>query len=225
MYEFVRGPLLWIAVIIFIAGFIHRTVRLFQLTKRIEPALCPASDPKNNPGKSVSKEEARLEKIARFQNSVLGRHPVMTIVSAVFHFCLFATPLFLLAHNVMLRSGLGISLPSVPDALADSMTIIVLGCGLFFLVRRIAVPKVAAISGTYDYVALFIVILPYLTGFLAYHQVFEYRTMIIMHMLTGELMLIVLPFTKVGHMVFFFFSRLTLAGEYCMGRGSRTWST
>ena len=105
------------------------------------------------------------------------------------------------------------------------MTIIVLACCLFFLVRRIAIPKVAAISGSNDYGVLFLTGMPYLTGFLAYHQLFDYKTMLTLHVFTGDLMLIALPFTKVGHMVFFFFARRTLGGEYGLGRGSRVWST
>lgn len=225
MYEFVRGPLLWISTTIFVAGFIYRTFMLFRLTEKKDIVPCPVASPRDKPVSSLSAEEVKLEKIARFQNSVLGRHPVMAIVSTLFHFCLISTPLFLMAHNTLLHASLGIRLPSMPDGLADFMTIVVLGCGLFFLIRRIAVPKVMSISDGYDYVVLFITIMPYLTGFLAYHQLFTYRTIITMHILAGELMLIALPFTKIGHMVFFFFSRLTMAGEYCMGRGSRTWST
>jgi len=224
MYEIVKGPLLWISAIIFIAGFIYRIVRLYQLTEKKDVASCPVTNPKNSPVKSMSEEEKKLEKIADLQNSVLGRHPVMTIVSSTFHFCLFLTPLFLMAHNIMFHNSFGIRLPSIPDGLADFMTIIVLGGGLFFLIRRIAIPKVAAISSGYDYVVLFITIMPYLTGFLAYHQLFDYKTIITMHIFFGDLMLMALPFTKVGHMVFFFFARLAMGGEFSLGRGNRIWT-
>ena len=225
MYEFVSGPLLWLSAIVFVAGFVYRTVRLFQLTEKKDVVLCPVTSPKDKPAPSISAEEQKLEKIARFQNSVLGRHPVMVIMSALFHLCLFLPVLFLMAHNVMLHRSFGIRLPSIPDGLADLMTVIVLCGGLFFLARRIAVPKVAAISSGADYGALVLTILPFLTGFLAHHQLLHYKSMLTMHVLTGDLMLIALPFTKVGHMVFFFFFRLTMGGEHSMGRGRRIWST
>ncbi|MBA4387254.1 MAG: hypothetical protein C0404_04690 [Verrucomicrobia bacterium] len=225
MDEFVRGPLLWMAVIVFVAGFIYRTVRLFQLTEKKVVEPCPISVPKDKTAPAVSAEEQKLERIARLQESVLGRHPVMTVVSTVFHSCLFVTPVLLVAHNVMLHNAFGVRLPTIPDGLSDLLTVVVLGCGIFFLVRRIAVPKVAAISGGYDYGVLLITILPYLTGFMAYHQLLDYKTIMRWHILLGDIMLMVLPFTKVGHMAFFFFSRLTMAGEYCLGRRSRTWST
>ena len=225
MYEFVRGPLLWISAIICVGGFIYRAVKLFRLTQKQDVLLCPVTIPQDRPASSISTEERKLDKIARFQNSVLGRHSVMVSVSTVFHVCLFAAPILLLAHNLMLSRSFGIRLPCIPDGLADMMTMLVLGCALFFLMRRIAIPRVAAISGGDDYAVLLLTVMPYLTGFFAYHQLFDYKTMLTMHVITGDLLLIALPFTKVGHMIFFFFSRLTMASEYSLGRGSRIWST
>lgn len=226
MYDFVRGPLFWASAIICSAGLIYRAVKLFRLTREKEVVLCPVTiSTKDKPAPTVSAEERKLDRIARFQNSVIGQHPVMVAVSTVFHVCLFASPLLLLAHNVMLSSAIGIRLPAIPDGLANLMTILVLAGAVFFLVRRIAVPKVAAISSAYDYGVLFLTLMPFLTGFLAYHQLFHYKSVLTLHILTGDILLIALPFTKVGHMVFFFFSRLHIAGEYCLGRGSRTWNT
>ncbi|MEI6217509.1 MAG: hypothetical protein WCP86_01270 [bacterium] len=225
MYEFVRGPLLWASAAICFSGFIYRAIMLFRLTQKKDSAPCPVTSAKSTPVSFISAEERKLDQIARFQNSVLFRHPVMIIVSTVFHFCLFATPLLLMAHNQMLSRSTGISLPSIPDGLADLMTILVLCGALFFLMRRIALPRVAAISSMTDYGVLLLTVMPFLTGFLAYHQLLNYTIMMTMHVLAGDLLLIALPFTKVGHMVFFFFTRLTIAGEYSLGRGSRTWST
>jgi nitrate reductase gamma subunit len=224
MYEFLKGPLLWISAVICVAGLAYRTVRLFRLTEKKGAAVCPVTSRKDGPASSISAEEIKLDRIARFQNSVLGRHPVMAVASTLFHLCLFVPPLFLMAHNTLLRHSLGLRLPSIPDGLADFMTLVVLAGGIFFLVRRLAIPKVSAISSRDDYGVLFLTVAPYLTGFLAYHHLFDYKTMLTMHALTGDLLLIALPFTKVGHMVFFFFSRLALGGDSGLGRGNRTWS-
>lgn len=224
MEEFVRGPLVWISAVIFVAGFIYRGVKLFRLTEKKVAQFCPAGAPKDTPASAVSKEEARLEKIARLENSVLFRHPMMIAVSAIFHVFVFVAPIFLVAHNVLFENAFGISLPGIPDGLADFMTVVVLFCGMFFLLRRIVLPRVAAISSGYDYVVLLVAIMPFFTGFLAYHQLFDYETMLTVHIVSGEIMLIALPFTKIGHMVFFFFARLSMSGEHSLGRGNRTWS-
>ena len=48
---------------------------------------------------------------------------------------------------------------------------------------------------------------PFVTGYLAYHQYFDYDTVLILHIFFGELMLVVIPFTKLSHFLMFFFSR------------------
>jgi hypothetical protein len=82
---------------------------------------------------------------------------------------------------------------------------------------------VQAISTLADYVLLAAVMAPFLTGFFAYHHIFDYKTIITLHLLAGNIMLIVLPFSKISHMVFFFFVRLLIGSEFGPGRGSREW--
>jgi hypothetical protein len=47
--------------------------------------------------------------------------------------------------------------------------------------------------------------------------------MIFLHILSGEIMLITLPFTRLGHMIFFFLYRFMIGSEYSFARGTRTW--
>jgi len=224
MYALAAGPLLWISLALFVGGLIYRAFRLFRLTERRPERSCTVTLPKDARPPSVPEGERALDRLAAFRNSVLGKHPVMVIVSAVFHACLFAAPLLLAAHNALLRRAVGFGLPSLPDGACDALTAVVLAGAVFFLVRRLAVPRVAAISGAADYAVLAATTLPFLTGFLAYHQVMDPRTVMTVHVLSGDLLLAVIPFTKISHMVFFFFARLTLAGEFCLGRGTRDWA-
>ncbi len=147
----------------------------------------------------------------------------MTIVTSIFHFCLFATPLFLMGHNKLIRESWGISFFSLPEKLTDIMTQVVMGCALFFLFRRILMAKVRSITAGSDYLILILTAAPFITGFFAFHQTHDYEPVILLHMLTGELMLILLPFTKLAHMIFFFINRFLIPHENSFGRGSRTW--
>ena len=211
---------MWVAAIVFIVGIGYRIVQLFLLTKKKERAYCPANSVRED-----SPEERKLRAIIFLQNSLLGQHPVMAIVSFVFHACLFVIPILTLAHNLLLYESWGICFFSLPDRLIDILTVIVLLGALFFFIRRLVVPRVRAISTLNDHLVLFITAAPFLTGLMAYHQWMDYRTIITLHILTGQLMLIAIPFTKVGHMVFFFFARTLFGSEFSMWRGSREWST
>ena len=224
MYDFVRGPLMWLSTIIFISGIIYRTVQLFLLTRKKETVLVTTKKIKKSLPKDYSSEEKKFELLLRFQNSLLGKNPVMAIVSFIFHTCLFIAPIFAAGHALSLYESWGFSFISLPDNFIDLLTIIFLACILFFLMRRIVIPRVKSISTPYDYLLLFITAAPFITGFYAYHQYFDYKTVITLHILAGELMLIVMPFTKLGHMVFFFFIRILIGNEYSFGKGKRVWS-
>jgi nitrate reductase gamma subunit len=215
--------MLWAAVLILCAGVIYRTVELYRLTSRKEKRPLPAAMSATT--RTLSPEERTLDRLARLQQSAFVVHPVMFFVSILFHTCLFAAPLLALGHSLEVYRAWGIAPLSLPEPLIDVMTAVVLLCGLFFLMRRLVLPRVRAISGIADYVLLGAVITPFLTGFCAYHQWFDYTTVITLHLLAGNLMLIVLPFTKLGHMVFFFFVRLCIGSQYSSGRGSRDWKS
>lgn len=225
MYDLARGPLMWAAVVIFVLGVLYRAIQLFVLTRRKKQDFYTSSVVKKQDKSDYSPEERKINLILSFQNSLIGKNPVMAIVSSVFHFCLFIAPIFAVGHSLLLYESWGFSFLSLPDALIDILTIIFLVCALFFLVRRLVIPRVQSITTPYDYLLLFITAAPFLTGFFAYHQWFDYKTVITLHILAGEAMLIAIPFTKLGHMVFFFFVRIFVGSEYSFWRGNRTWST
>jgi nitrate reductase gamma subunit len=217
MYDFVRGPLLWVAFIVFFGGLVYQVIQFFALTRRKDPVFAPSN--------SEGEESVRTYRdwLDLLRNTILGTHPVMTIVTSVFHVCLFIAPIFLLAHGILFYESWGIDVWSFSESTTDVLTVIFLICGVFFILRRIVVRQVRAITTAYDYIFLIIAIAPFLSGYMAYHQWFDYRTMLIAHILAGELMLIVIPFTKLGHMLFFFLYRFLIGSEYSFGQGTRTW--
>lgn len=86
------------------------------------------------------------------------------------------------------------------------------------------------LSKATDYLLLLVVLAPFLTGFLAYRQIGPYDLMLNLHIFSGELMLVLVPFTKLGHlMLFFFFTRAFIGSEMGARReiegrlGARTW--
>jgi len=220
LYDLARGPLLWVATVVFVVGIAYRIIELFLLTKKKETVDWPTRGIRVD-----SPAERKLKSTLSFRHSLIGKHPVMAIASGIFHTSLFAAPLFAAGHTLLLRQSWGISLWRLPSSLTDALTVVFLLGVLFMFVRRIAFAKMRAVSSFHDFLFLFVTAAPFLTGFLAYHQWFEYRTIIILHMLVGELMLIVIPFTKLSHMVFFFFVRGLIGSEHTVTRGGRVWAS
>lgn len=223
MYDYVRGPLVWVAMLVFVIGTVYQVVRFFMLSREVTRLYhVPSLQKKYGVNqKSFIKRIIAFFKKAKY--TVLAVHPTTIAVSTLFHASLVIVPLFLLGHNELIELAIGVSLPSLSEKASDILTVIVLLCCAFFLIRRIALTRVRALSGLSDFLVLALAILPFLSGFLAFHQVFDYRTMMIVHMLSGELMLMVIPFTKLIHMIFFFLNRFLVINEHTLGRGSRVW--
>jgi len=136
---------------------------------------------------------------------------------------LIGVPLFLLGHNMLLSQSWGLNLWSLPESITDVSTVVVIVCAAFFLGRRLFLARVRAITTAYDYLVLLIAVAPFLTGYFAYHQWFDYHTVMTVHILSGVAMLITIPFTKLGHMLFFFLYRFLIGSEYSFARGARAW--
>jgi nitrate reductase gamma subunit len=213
LYNFFRGPLVWIAFFVFIGGSIYKIRELILLAKK-EKIVIPFLDLKFS-------LRSILHWVVPFGSVNWRKRWVMTTMTFLFHICLVFTPIFLLSHNVLWHESWGITWWTIPEGLADIMTIIVIITCMFFFLRRILAPEVRFVTFTSDYLILAIAFVPFLTGFLAYHQLLlPYKIMVILHMISGAAMLIAIPFTRLGHMFYFFLTRAYLGSETGFRRGT-----
>lgn len=132
-------------------------------------------------------------------------------------------PIFLSAHVVLVEEAFKISWPVLNDGVADLLTGVIIAALLFFAGRRLLVPEIKFLTSAMDFVLICIVLLPFLTGFLAYHQVVAYRWMTIVHILSGEFMLIIIPFSRLAHMITAPLTRAYTGSEFGNVRHARDW--
>ncbi|HSO66363.1 MAG TPA: hypothetical protein VLP30_00805, partial [Desulfatirhabdiaceae bacterium] len=142
-----------------------------------------------------------------------------TVLVFVFHIGILITPVFLIAHNMMLWERWGIRLWTIPEPVADILTIAVMVSAVFLILRRIALPEVRILTTAYDYLVIAIAVAPFFTGYMAHIQATDYRFWLILHILSGEIMLMAIPFTKLSHFVNFFLSRAQLGMDFGIKRG------
>jgi nitrate reductase gamma subunit len=215
MYEFVRGPLLWAAFIVFIVGMIYRVAALVNLSLKKDKVVYDHFSTK-----------WALRSIFHWLlplNRTVAEYPVYSIMTYMFHILLLGVPIFLLAHNILWHESWKISWWSLPEGVADYLSLLMLAVILFLIIRRMVAPYARIVTTAVDYLLLIVVALPFLTGYLAYHQHINYQWMLILHILSGELMLILIPFTKLSHIVLFFLSRAHIGSEFGQRRGTVTW--
>ncbi|MGA3117624.1 MAG: TmcC family electron transfer complex membrane anchor subunit [Syntrophobacteraceae bacterium] len=214
-YEFLTGPALWAAFTIFVFGLIVRVVYLYGLSKERDRVFYNHVDLKWG-FRSI------FHWLIPFGSVSLREQPLFAIAFFVFHLCLLGVPIFLLAHNTLWQEAFGVSLPSLPDSIADVLTVLFMLAALVLLARRIVRAEVRFLSSAWDYFLLILTSAPFVTGFLAYHQIGPYKLTLILHVLFAEILLVVIPFSKLGHIALYFFSRASFGFE--MGRrGARTW--
>jgi nitrate reductase gamma subunit len=215
-YEFVTGPLAWAAWGIFLLGSAWRLYSMYQLAKKKDASSMAFMDW----GFSL---RSIVNWLIPFNAQGWRNNPAMTVATFVFHICLILTPIFLVGHVMLWDQFFGISYATLPDNVADIMTLVVIGACLYFAGRRIMQPEVRYITTGQDWLALTIVLAPFLTGFLAYHQALNYDLMIILHVVAGEIMLAAIPFTRLSHMVFAAFTRAYMGSEFGGVRHAQDW--
>lgn len=145
--------------------------------------------------------------------------PFFTLFTFLFHIGVVLVPLFLTGHSVMLKKALGFGLPSMPQGLADFLTVLAV-LGLVFLVlRRLTLPEVRILTSREDWLVLTLAGLPLVSGCFAAAHLGGYDFWLTLHMLSGEIMLIAAPFTKLSHIVLYFMSRGQLGMDFAIKRG------
>ena len=216
IYEFVSGPLAWVAFIVFIVGSFYRLIDMIRLVHKKEKFIYSYMSWKYS-FRSI------LNWIIPFGSQGWKNNPTLTIVTFVFHICLIVVPVFLLSHIVLWDESWNVSWWSLPDPVADIMCLLVIGCCIFFLLRRMVLPEVKFVTSASDFVILTIVAAPFITGFFAYHQWFGYQVFVILHILSGEVMLITIPFTRLSHMLFSPFTRAYMGSEFGGVRHAKDW--
>ena len=216
MYEFLIGPGLWITLIVFLGGSIARVVFFLILSRAKDRVLY------NHIGLRWGLRSI-FHWIIPFASVSMRRQPVFTLAVFSFHISFFAVLFFLSAHDMLWDAVFGLSFWHIPDLLADIMTVILICSGLFLIVRRVARSEVRILSSAWDYILLIIVLLPFITGFMAFHQWGPYELVFTLHVLFGEILLVLIPFSKLSHGIFFFFTRAFMGFDMGSRRGARSW--
>jgi nitrate reductase gamma subunit len=215
MYGFVSGPLVWIAFVVFVVGLAYQIVTMIQSAKK-DKVVYPYMSAKYG-------LRSLFHWLVPFATKNMQMRYEMTIVTFAFHTCLFLVPLFLTAHVAMFSLAWGASWWTLSERAADWLTVLVMFAALFFLLRRWMLPEVRFVTSASDYLLLAIVVAPFVTGFIAHRQWFGYETMVVIHMISGCVMLMAIPFTRLSHALFFPFTRAYMGSEFGAVRHAKDW--
>ncbi len=188
----VRSTGLNIAIGIFVLGTLWRLIEIYSLGRKRDLAV-----PRHRNGASGLH--------TMFRRSVpppgmFRRSATSYVAGYVFHIGLFIIVFLFAQHIKLIQNLTGLSWPGLPSQFIDATAVVTLATMLLVLVERINKPVKRFLSTFGDYAGWTLTFLPVLTGYLAArHLLLSYTTMLALHILSVELLLIFLPFTKLIH--------------------------
>lgn len=217
LYLFLTGPMFWIALAVCLIGLIVRVVLYIRGLNWQLDRVAYRSNPKLG---AIGALRSIGYWLVPFGTRGWRRQPFMTLIFFGFHVGAVLIPLFLLAHNQFLAEKIGVSFGwTLGNGIADLLSWSVIVCALLLLGRRLALAEVRILTTPYDLLILALATAPFITGLLARYEVGNYYFWLITHILSGEILLIAIPFTKLSHIVLFFATRAQLGMDYAIKRG------
>jgi nitrate reductase gamma subunit len=163
-------------------------------------------------------------------NRLWRKRPVYSTVSLLFHVGLLLVPLFYGAHVLLWEKSVGLAWFSIPQILADILTLVVIAGGtVLFLMRALHAPA-RALSRNQDYIWPLLLIVPFITGYICAHNGINpsvYRWMMLLHVYSANLIMVMIPFTKIAHCMLLPLSQLVtgLSWKFPAGAGGRVIET
>ncbi len=211
MLAFARGPLFYAALMIFIAGMSYRFFSVVLLGWQRDRV-----PNKGSKLRGVALSYARGFGVLPFipwMRRSFQRNPLTYLAGGMFHLGLFVVIFLGTAHMLVWKSLIGFGWPTLPLPIVDWLSAVAIAAMIALGINRRTNPVLKLISGPAEWLNLLIVFLPMVTGYgLTHHRLLgifalPYEGLYIGHMMSINLMLIWIPFSRISHFMFYFFSR------------------
>lgn len=192
--EWARGPAFIFCFSFMVLGLMRHVALTVWETTRIMRRAGDKSLPLAN--------IARATLAWLFPARAIRREGLFTATSILFHAAILIVPVFLAGHVALWTRGIGLTWPALPSVVADVLTILAVVTAAALAILRITAKATRAITKPADYALLVAVALPFITGFLVMHPAFDpfgYERVLFLHVMSGNLVFVLLPTTKLAH--------------------------
>lgn len=195
-----RGPGLQIATVIFVAGVVIRIFEILMLGRKANLAEAKGSEMSSGLKTMITRT---IPDATTFKRS-----SVTIVAGYIFHIGMFVTFLFFAPHILFIRDLIGFGWPALPTTVIDACAVISIIALIAALVNRLTNKVMRFLTNFEDILTWFLTILPLLTGYIAFHRIgFTAPSLLAIHLLSVELLLVLFPFTKLMHTFTLFLAR------------------
>jgi nitrate reductase gamma subunit len=198
--NWVRGPGLQIATIILVAGVVIRILEILLLGRKASLAEAKGSEMSGGLRTIITRSIPDA--------GTLKRSPFTIVAGYIFHIGLFVTIFLYAPHILLIKDVFGFGWPSLPTPIIDALTVISIIALLAILVHRFSNKVLRFLTNFEDLLVWFVTIAPLVTGYIAFHRIgMTAPTLLGIHILSVELLMVVFPFTKLMHTFTLFMAR------------------
>lgn len=203
LVDLARGPILKAAFVIFFAGVVWRIVNIVLQRRRRE-----RSEPRRGVGTSVLGGLTAMGSRSWPHPEFIPRTGAGEALGYGYHIGLFALVLFFAPHVSFLGGFFGVHWPALPNSVVTVISVLTFTLLLAVLFRRVTHRVLRRLSNFDDYFSWFVVTLVIVTGLMATaHVGGPYPTVLGLHILSFDLLLIWYPFGKLMHAFYIFPTR------------------
>ncbi|MGD2215285.1 MAG: hypothetical protein PVJ64_00960 [Gemmatimonadales bacterium] len=190
-----KGPLFWTALTFMLLGL----ARQVGLTVWEAARAYRRAGDKNVPiGQVVRNTVSWLVPLKHLPNRWL-----YSLTTLLFHVGVILVPIFLAGHIELWEAALGLSWPALPNSLATTLTLIVVVAALVVVLERAGSRESRDLSRFQDYALPLFIAVVFSSGFLVMHPAwnpFSRDPVLLVHILSGDLLMVLVPVTKISHM-------------------------
>ena len=197
LLDFARGPLFRLCFAIMLLGLARI---LFLDIWAAYKAYKKTSDKKMPWKLIISRSLEWIFPVKRLSHNF----QVYSVLSILFHIGLILVPVFLFAHIQLWKESVGISWPALPYTWAFWLTAGTIVFAVALFAGRIIIKQARMLSRKQDYLWLILLLIPFVTGFICANLNISpqnYQFFMLVHILSGELIFILIPFSKIAHCV------------------------
>jgi len=122
----------------------------------------------------------------------------------LFHAAILIVPIFLAGHIALWESGFGVSWTAISNQTADVLTLLAIVSAAALVLQRATAKATRSLSRFQDYALPLLISIPFLSGYLMTHpgsSPFPYDATFLVHLMSANLVFILIPLTKLSHMI------------------------